>query len=606
MSQFYVAQSASDIEDYDDDYSNNIASIHKPLVEYIIKLFNEENKNRIALLGNFGVGKTSLCHKLHIELIRYFLKNPSARIPIYFNLKDFYSGFDIHQTLTNFLQKQPNLDIDLKLFLELQRMGRFVFILDGFDEMATKVDRTVVAENLNEINRLFIEGDNQLLITCRTHFFQEKISEPFLEDYNVLYLTEWGEEELKEYLKKKYAGEWNNYWTKLHKIPNIYDLFKTPILVEMVLKSLSSVENWQNISPAILYEKYTDDWILQQSKRRGTMMGKEDRRKFVENLAIKLYAENVSSIHFESLYSLSHTLSGYNDKTRIDYFDTDARTSTFLTKNSSGYYGFKHRSFMEFFCACIIVKSIKVENSDLLTTKELSSEILSFIDGIEIDQNSINILTEWSNNFSNRTLSLNSVKILQSKNVDLSKEVIERYDINKEDFDLLDTAFTGDQKSLTTLYYSYYPLLISYGYNILGHNNIEAEESITDAFMRILAKGDSIRFSTKISFKNYLFSIYKNILLNKSRRSIQSRNIISIEDLSESEIFEYAASSPSNEFEQIDAIRHIFRKLSENDRKIIELYYIEGYSQKELADKLNVSMSTIYSRISRIRNYLNL
>lgn len=42
--------------------------------------------------------------------------------------------------------------------------------------------------------------------------------------------------------------------------------------------------------------------------------------------------------------------------------------------------------------------------------------------------------------------------------------------------------------------------------------------------------------------------------------------------------------------------------MSENDRQIIELFYIQGYSQNEIAERLGIPVGTVKSRLHTARN----
>jgi hypothetical protein len=390
LGKWYIEQTGSDIEDYESLPEKDSESfLHKPLIEYIDHVFFTEGERRLAILGNFGTGKTSFCIKYRDVLLNRYAVDSTQRIPILINLRDFRSGIDIQQLVTNHLQKLPGVQIDLSLCLELQRMGRFLFILDGLDEMATKVDRIVVNENLREIDRLHSEGDNLYLLTCRTHFFQERISDEFLRDYRTVYLTEWGRPELEEYLRKRFKAHWRGYLTRITSIPNLAELSRTPLLLDMIVKSLSKIEeeDREEIDSSKLYAAYTDEWIVQQSKRRGAVMSARQRKKFAETLAAKLYTEDRIELHYSELYEVAREFSGYGDATRLDYFDTDARTCTFIVRDSLGHYGFRHRSFMEYLCASVIVSEIDEGKPRLFAVKLLPKEALHFIGGMVISDN---------------------------------------------------------------------------------------------------------------------------------------------------------------------------------------------------------------------------
>jgi len=75
-----------------------------------------------------------------------------------------------------------------KSFSFLRRTAQLVFILDGFDEMASKVDRATINENLREIIELVGTSKNSLILTCRTHFFHSIVDESKLNSFNIAYL----------------------------------------------------------------------------------------------------------------------------------------------------------------------------------------------------------------------------------------------------------------------------------------------------------------------------------------------------------------------------------------------------------------------------------
>jgi Restriction endonuclease/NACHT domain len=208
LSRWYIDQAVSDLEDYDSLTSETRSTyIHPSLLEYADDVLFTRNEPRLAILGNFGTGKTSFCEKYRDTLAARAQQNAIARIPVLINLREFRSGLDIHQVITNSLQRLPAVTIDLSLCLELQRMGRFLFLLDGLDEMATRVDRSVINESLREIDRLLAEGNNKYIVTCRTHFFQERIFEDYLVDYRIAYLMEWDRAQIDIYLAMRFGRD---------------------------------------------------------------------------------------------------------------------------------------------------------------------------------------------------------------------------------------------------------------------------------------------------------------------------------------------------------------------------------------------------------------
>jgi GTPase SAR1 family protein len=241
LHRYYVDQRASDLEDYASALSREEAKlyIHAPLVQYVTDLFLS-GERRIALLGNFGTGKSSFCERYCYELLCEHKRDSSRRLPVRIQLRDFRSGLDIHQLIAGVSHRTFGVSIDERLCIELQRMGRFVFLLDGLDEMSTKVDRSVLVENLREISRLATDGDNQYLVTCRTHFFTERVVDEFLEHYRVLYLLDWDRADLRRYLEKRFPGSWRQLFERIVRNPRLEELAHTPQFVDMLLSGLSA------------------------------------------------------------------------------------------------------------------------------------------------------------------------------------------------------------------------------------------------------------------------------------------------------------------------------------------------------------------------------
>jgi len=58
-----------------------------------------------------------------------------------------------------------------RLFSKMNDAGLFLLILDGFDEMATRVDADTLEMNIREIEKLVASPTSRLLITSRAEYF---------------------------------------------------------------------------------------------------------------------------------------------------------------------------------------------------------------------------------------------------------------------------------------------------------------------------------------------------------------------------------------------------------------------------------------------------
>ncbi|MGH7456914.1 MAG: NACHT domain-containing protein, partial [bacterium] len=119
----------------------------------------------LMVLGEYGTGKTTFSRMLAYELAQQYRQakdrsaagNPAGaaarpRLPLLINLLDFAETPKLEALITFFLSHhcqvaQPSFE----LFQALNAAGLFVLILDGFDEMAVRVDEDTVEKHLRHL-----------------------------------------------------------------------------------------------------------------------------------------------------------------------------------------------------------------------------------------------------------------------------------------------------------------------------------------------------------------------------------------------------------------------------------------------------------------------
>ncbi len=122
----------------------------------------------------------------------------------------------------------------------------------------------------------------------------------------------------------------------------------------------------------------------------------------------------------------------------------------------------------------------------------------------------------------------------------------------------------------------------------------DADELLQEAYCRI-ARIDS--FEDIASPPAYFFSIARNLLIRKLKRS----KIVSFEEIADLENYD---DDPASSLEDVAHYRMAYEKvmsliasLPERCRKIVELRKIEGWSQKEIADHLNITEKAVEKQI---------
>jgi RNA polymerase sigma-70 factor (ECF subfamily) len=124
---------------------------------------------------------------------------------------------------------------------------------------------------------------------------------------------------------------------------------------------------------------------------------------------------------------------------------------------------------------------------------------------------------------------------------------------------------------------------------------VEAEDNLQDAFITIFDKIE--QYKNKGSFEGWLKRITVNTALQRYRNEkvFDILNENTIEDV-ELEVEDSAVS--------IDYLLQIIQELPNRYRLVFNLYVLDGYSHKEIANMLNINIGTSKSNLARARQIL--
>lgn len=128
-------------------------------------------------------------------------------------------------------------------------------------------------------------------------------------------------------------------------------------------------------------------------------------------------------------------------------------------------------------------------------------------------------------------------------------------------------------------------------------DSMEAEDVLVTAFTKILDKID--QYKSEGSFEGWIRRVVVNEALTWLRRN---RNMYLELEL-EAADYEPDYKSLSDHLEAEDLMTMI-NDLPSGYRIVFNLYAIDGYSHKEIADQLGISENTSKSQLSRARAYL--
>jgi RNA polymerase sigma-70 factor (ECF subfamily) len=126
-------------------------------------------------------------------------------------------------------------------------------------------------------------------------------------------------------------------------------------------------------------------------------------------------------------------------------------------------------------------------------------------------------------------------------------------------------------------------------------NRAEAEDNLQDSFVTIFNKIS--QYNNKGSFEGWL----KRITINTALQRYRNKGVFNI--VSEEKI-EDVSVEIENEDVSIDFLLSTIQELPDRYRMVFNLYALDGYSHKEIAEMLDITTGTTKSNLARARMIL--
>lgn len=164
--------------------------------------------------------------------------------------------------------------------------------------------------------------------------------------------------------------------------------------------------------------------------------------------------------------------------------------------------------------------------------------------------------------------------------------------------EVIEGCIRNKRKAQIRLYNQYAPGLLAVCMRYVADKS-EAEDILQEAFFKILK---NIReYKGKGHFENWMRKIVVNTAITYFHREKKHYYHEDIEDVNDAEL--QFNMSPDKEFEVME-LQQLFTRMPDGYRVIFNLYAIEGYKHKEIAEKLGIEESTSKSQYLRAKNWL--
>lgn len=332
------------------------------------------NTRRIAILGDFGTGKTAFT----VWLLDYLLNHRSEvscqfQRVIRAELRGYEKGDDLLAFLGRELSRGTWFTPSIKEVRGYICAPDTLLILDGLDEMSRfrcGNPRDELRHNLRDI--VSLSNECNLILTSRHEYFRDDQTEYSLRQhgFEIFYLTTWGDDEVRQYFDLcDKAGLLKNdlaaILSKLSRTFDLPDILRRPLFAGMLISGEVGIEleSEKPIKVTSVYKDYLKEWVKKQANQRARALDIERKiYYFLEELAFKMTVDDVRSIHFSEIDKMmapiftEHT--GYSQGLLSDELSVlaqDARSNTVLRREGEDTFCFGHQSFLEYFVAKKIV-----------------------------------------------------------------------------------------------------------------------------------------------------------------------------------------------------------------------------------------------------------
>ncbi len=173
---------------------------------------------------------------------------------------------------------------------------------------------------------------------------------------------------------------------------------------------------------------------------------------------------------------------------------------------------------------------------------------------------------------------------------------------NFSDEQLFNLIESGDKIAFTEVYNRYHRLLYSVSYRYLMDRE-KSEEAVQYVFVRLWEFRSDLNIG--ISLKNYLFTMTKNYVLNviRNENSVIEKQYELAQRTSE---YEDDFIEKLENRERMDIFYKALDKLPEQKREICLMKVREELSNKEIAERMNLSVNTIKTHYSEALKLLRM
>lgn len=161
--------------------------------------------------------------------------------------------------------------------------------------------------------------------------------------------------------------------------------------------------------------------------------------------------------------------------------------------------------------------------------------------------------------------------------------------------ELIEACKNGSSKAQKQLYEQHSGKMFNVALRYVG-NHHEAEDVLVSAFMKVFEHLHT--FKGEGSFEGWI----RRIVSNEALGLIRKRKKVFMEEIENADY--KGKNNPASTALETNDLLALVKQLPDGYRTVFNMYAIEGFSHKEIAQKLDISENTSKSQLSRARALL--
>jgi WD40 repeat protein len=357
--------------------------------EYMDEWLDSAQKNHISVLGEFGTGKTWFAKHYAWMGVRDYLQAKDKhvkrpRLPLLITLRDYANAVNLKvgTVIAGFFFNEHDISLNSEVFDRLNQMGKLLILFDGFDEMTQQIDKQKIIDNFWALaGDEVITQNSKVILTCRIEHFpttddNKKVFEggerastqakvAAAPKFEILNLHPLSIDQIRLVLTSR--GATPETIEKILANPELADLVKRPMMVDLVLEALPEISEGKEIDLARVYLYALKHKLAQDIKDERTFTSMADKVFFLCELSWAMLSQNQLTLHYSHFPErLQEIFGDAIQDNQLDHWNYDIRGQSILVRDHDGNYRPAHKSLLEFFVAFKFAAELGLLHDDFL------------------------------------------------------------------------------------------------------------------------------------------------------------------------------------------------------------------------------------------------